>query len=216
MADVTIKVIEPADDFALLTVDELKAALGISSIDPTQDDQLTELINRYSDVVATLCNRVFAKEKVRETWRCVGSDCPGTRLFLSHWPIQEADIESVAAPRSSVLDPASYELEEKSGKLTLFGAGASEIVVTYTGGFDLPDEAPPALKQACELLIRDARASAQRQHQAASGIRQLTHKEARVVFFDPATSERAQQLGSSSGINTAIYNLLMHFVRLQV
>lgn len=212
MADVTIKIIEPADNFDLLTLDELKTALGIH--DATQDAMLSEMITRYSDVVATLCNRVFAHETVRETWRCFQSDCPGTRLFLSHWPVKEDDITVVEAPRGSVLNPEAYELEERSGKLTLFDNMESEVIVTYQGGFYLPDDAPPALKQACELMIRTGRAQAQAQ--AVSGIRSLSHKEARVQFFDPNQINRSQQQAAVTGTNVAVNALLMHYVRLQV
>jgi Phage gp6-like head-tail connector protein len=211
MADVTIKILEPADEFDLLTLEELKTSLGIN--DTSQDAQLTELIGRHSDVVSTLCNRVFAKEMLRETWRCLNTDCPGTRLFLSHWPVAEDGIEIVEAPRGVVLDPATYELEERSGKLTLFGAPVSEVIVTYTGGFDLPEDAPEALKQACELLIREDRATAMRQ--ATAGMRSIAHRDARVMFFDPAAAQRAQGTIASRG-GSALNNLLMHYVRLQV
>jgi len=128
MADVTIKIIEPADDFDLMTLDELKVSLGIT--DATQDQALEDQIDRYSDVVSVMCNRVFARETVRETWRCFQSDCPGTRLFLSHWPVKEEDIAAVEAPGGTVLDPAAYELEERSGKLTIFNNTESEVIVT--------------------------------------------------------------------------------------
>src|SRR5262245_28382034 len=101
MADITIKVLEPATNFDLLTLEELKLSLGIT--DTSEDAQLTELIHRYSDVIATKCYRTFAQEKVRETWRCFVTDCPGSRLYLSHWPIKEDDVEIVEAPRGTVL-----------------------------------------------------------------------------------------------------------------
>jgi len=211
MADVTIKIIEPADDFDLMTLDELKVSLGIT--DATQDQALEDQIDRYSDVVSVMCNRVFARETVRETWRCFQSDCPGTRLFLSHWPVKEEDIAAVEAPGGTVLDPAAYELEERSGKLTIFNNTESEVIVTYIGGYDLPEEAPEALKQACQIMIREDRAQAQRA--ASSGIRSISHKEARVMFFDAGAGQRGQQR-STSGVDPAVNALLMHYVRLQV
>ena len=69
MADTTVKVITPADSYALLTLDELKLAFGIPLTDTTRDAQLQAMIDGYSDVIATLCNRTFAKETVEETWR---------------------------------------------------------------------------------------------------------------------------------------------------
>ena len=206
MADIIVKILEPADTFDLLSLEELKLSLGIAH---QQDDpQLQELITRYSDVVSTLCNRVFAKEKVRETWRCLQS----RRVFLSHWPATEDDIESVECPRGSVIPTSDYEFEEKSGKLELFGSRTEPIVVTYTGGYDLPEDAPPALKQATELLIREEMAAMVRLQ--TSGIRTLVHKESRVMFFDPNAA--ANKRGSLDWPNTAANNLLMHYVRIEV
>lgn len=212
MADRTIKILEPADNFDLMTIEELKLALSIT--DTTQDAALEDQIDRYSDVVATLCNRVFARETVRETWRCFGWDCPATRLYLSHWPIKEEDIVAVEAPGGTLLDPAAWELEERSGKLLLFNNAESEVIVTYIGGFNLPEEAPEALKQACALMIHKSQVEQQRA--ATAGIRSISHKEARVQFFDPNQVARSQQSSTSSGIDPAINALLMHYVRLEV
>ena len=46
MADVTVKVLEPAASHALITIAELKLALGIS--DSSQDAQLQMMIDQYS------------------------------------------------------------------------------------------------------------------------------------------------------------------------
>lgn len=207
MADIVIKILEPATTFDLLSKEELKIALGIN--DASQDQKLDAWIDRYSDMVSELCNRVFAKEKVQETWRCLQS----RRVFLSHWPVKAADILSVECPRGTVIPSTDYELEEKSGKLSLYGSRTEPIVVTYTGGFNLPDEAPPALKQACELMIRADKERAQQQ--AVSGIRSLTHKESRIMFFDPNAANKASSGVSSVSIDAA-RNLLSHYIRIEV
>ena len=82
MADVTVKVLEPAESYALLTLDELKVALGIAPADTSQDAQLQLMIDQYSDVIATMCKRVFAKEKVTETWR---GDPPTPSVLVRSW-----------------------------------------------------------------------------------------------------------------------------------
>jgi hypothetical protein len=56
-------------------------------------------------------------------------------------------------------------------------------VITYSGGYKLPEESPPALQAAIEILIRAARALARMQ--ATAGVRSISHREARVMFFDP-------------------------------
>jgi len=213
MADINIKILEPATSFDLLTLDELKIMLGVAASDTTGDPQLEQLIEWYSAYVSQIANRVFAREKVRETWR----DLQGRRIFLSHWPVKDADIESVESPRGSVLDPSTYELEEQSGKLSIFTARAEPIVVTYTGGFNLPDEAPDDLKNAAGLFVRKGRTEAQRE--STAGIRSISHKDQRVMFFDPNANQGSSGSSGGSGNTEAIraaHALLYHYSRLEV
>lgn len=211
MADVTVKVLEPADSYALLTIDELKAAFGIT--DSSQDTQLQMLIDQYSDVVATMCNRVFAKEKVIETWRGDPAPYDNARVFLTHYPVADADIESVAAPDGTPIDPASYEIENRSGKLSLRnGAAAASFVITYTGGYELPDEAPPALKAATQLLVQAARSQLVR---GTSNLRSVQHGQTQVSYFDPNAAGRDGSTPVSIAGDT-VQNLLTSYMRFQV
>jgi hypothetical protein len=134
-------------------------------------------------------------------------------MFLSHWPAAEADIASVESPRGSTLDPSVYEFEEQSGKLELFETRSEPIVVTYTGGYNLPEDAPPALRQVCEIMLLEGRAL--RRSFGSSGIRSISHRESRVMFFDPLVSgaRAAQQFGYS--INS-INSLLSAYIRFEV
>ena len=213
MADITIKVLEPATSFALMTLDEIKLMLGVASGDTASDAQLQQLIDWYSAYVSQIANRVFAREKVRETWR----DLQGRRVFLSHWPVKEADIVSVEAPYGTLMAGTDYELEEGSGKLSLFGSRAEPIVVTYTGGFNLPDEAPDDLKNAASILVRKGRTESQRE--ATAGIRSISHKDQRVMFFDPNQSSgggSSSTGGASTEAIRAVHALLYHYSRLEV
>jgi hypothetical protein len=135
--------------------------------------------------------------------------------FLTHYPIAiETDVTSVETPRGSVVDPSTYEIELPSGKVELISSGQSEpIVFKYTGGYLLPDEAPPALKQAAIMAIRQERMIARWFN--VGGVRALTHKESRVVYYDPMQM-LGKQLGLMGGIATATNNLLMHYVRIQI
>jgi hypothetical protein len=208
MVDIILKTLEAADTYDLLTLDEAKLLLGVTETD--EDASIQMLITTYSDVVATLCNRVFAKETMRETVRCLQPN----RYFVSHYPIaDESDVTSVECPRGTVLDPSTYEIELKSGKIEFYGGQSEPIVVTYTGGYELPDEAPPALKQATLIFIREERMAAMRAQTA--GIRALTHKESRVVFFDPnAVALKAAATKGADWQSTAANSLLMHYVRI--
>ena len=213
MADIWVKVLEPAESYDLLTLEEAKTILGISESDTSEDEQLKLWIAHYSDVVATMCNRVFAKEKVAETWRgdTMPFDCP--RLFLTHYPVADDDIESVESPRNSLVDPANYEIENRSGKLRINGVWSEPVTVIYTGGYVLPDEAPPALKQATGLLIQGARQ--EMTSSAMSGIKSITHRESRVQFMDPASSSKGgggalAQAGET--VNALLYKYMRFYV----
>jgi hypothetical protein len=216
MADVTVKVLEPATGdtaYDFLTLEEAKILLGIASGDTSQDEALKMLITMNSTTVAEMANRTFAKEKVRETWRDVGNG----RLYLTHFPVKEDDIELVVAA-SNLVELEDYELEEASGKLSHVRVGEASsslwpqsVIVTYTGGFTLPDEAPWPLKHATGLLIREERVS--QQQASVSGIRQLSHKEARVTFFDTASTSSKGSSSGKTGARQAAENLVQQYCR---
>jgi hypothetical protein len=227
MADRTIKVITPATNFDFLTLDEAKQLLGLLTADTSHDEQITMMISIFSQTIAEYCHRVFARETVIETWR---EEFNG-RLFLSHWPVKEADIQVVSAGSAwtngtvvppVVLDASQYELEEASGKLSFIAnpGGTQSMswdwptVVTYTGGYDLPAEAPLPLKQATTLLIMEARMRLQ-QAQVA-GIRSISHKESRIMFFDPNMLLAKILSAHTVGLNPAVDALLKRYIRVEV
>lgn len=214
MADIWVKVLEPAESYALLTLDELKVILGISATDTSEDEQLEMWIEQYSDVVATMCNRVFAKEKVQETWRGDLPPFDSPRVFLTHYPVADADIESVESPQGSAIDPAAYEVENGSGKLRMNGAWSEPITVIYSGGYELPDEAPPALKTATGLLISAARIEMTRNK--TSGIKSISHRESRVMFFDVQQMTGQSGSGPLAQAGDTVNALLYKYMRFHV
>ena len=217
MADITIKVITPADNYDLATLDEMKTMLGIAAGSTDQDAQLAMWITQYSDVIATLCNRVFAYEELTETWRgdLPPYDTQNGRVFLTHYPVKDADL-TVATGGGSTIDPTSYELENRSGKLQFFGDWAEPIRITYSGGYALPDEAPAALKQALAILVGEARVYVQRQ--LTSGIRSIAHRESRVQFFDVNTiiAKLAGGAGPLGMASSSVNALLYKYIRFQI
>jgi hypothetical protein len=216
MADITVKVLEPADSHDLITLEEAKIYLGISAADTSSDEQLKLLISYNSATIAELCNRTFGYEKVRETWRCMAPICcpdGSCRVYLTHWPVLEADVESVVTGGYTLL-PEEYEIEETSGKLTLWGGCTDDIVITYSGGYDLPDEAPDALKQALGLLVRSGRTEAAAE--ATSGVRMIAHKESRIMFHPPAKSGGTSSSGGVSTAASQVKGLLTSYIRIYV
>jgi hypothetical protein len=217
MADRIIDVITPAESFDLMTLAELKIMFGILATDTSQDELLTMFITNYSDLIATYCNRVFAYEELTEIWRCVEYDQNNamTRLFLSHYPLDKSYDIILESPSGSTLDPASYAIELKSGKIELLSTNSEPIKVTYAGGYKLPEEAPPALKQALGLMIREGQAMMQRL--AVSGVRSIAHKDSRVQYYDSqATAAKLGTIGVSAVGMSGANSLLMHYVRLEV
>lgn len=214
MADIWVKVLTAAESYDLVSLDELKSMLNLSAADTSEDDQLNMWIDQYSDMVATMCNRVFAYEEVEETWRgdSMPFDCP--RLFLTHYPVIDTDITSVESPRGSIIDPSVWEVENKSGKLRIDGAWAEPVTVTYSGGYVLPDDAPDALKAAVGLLIQAARLQARLS--LTSGVRSISHRESRVQFFDLQQMSGLKGAGPLADAAQAANNLLYKYMRFNV
>ena len=217
MADRIIQVLTPADSYDLLTLDEIKTMFGIDPTDTSQDAQLQMYITSYSDVISTFCNRVFAYEEVQETWTCVNFDDTNAmkRLFVSHYPLDPSYDIVVQNSAIGVFDPSTYAIEYPSGKIELLNTIPSEpITVTYAGGYDAPEAIPPALKQAALLMIREAQALMMRF--GISGIRSISHKESRVMYYDINQLLAKGPAGGVGLINSLANNLLMHYVRLEV
>ena len=220
MADIVTDVIDPALTQDLISLADAKLMLGIDTADTTQDAQLQLLISQNSASIATLCDRVFGREKVRETWRCVGPVCcpdGAARIYLLHYPAALADIESVETPEGTIIDPADWDLDSRSGKLTVFGGYSEQIVVTYTGGYVLPDEAPLDLQQLAGLMVRSFRTEAAKEATVGSGVRLLAHKESRVMYYSPRDMASASSVSGSGGgtaADKALERVLQHYKRI--
>jgi len=210
--DITQNVIKPAQDLGFLTSYEARLALNLSSsTDETIDDLLEMLIKWSSDEIAVQCNRVFAKETLIETFREINSGCK--RLFLTHYPI--VGIDSVVVGGTTLVSGVDYVMDSDAGKLTrLSTTWSSPVVVSYTGGYDLPAEAPPALQQATLLMAREAYYATIR---GDATVRMIGHKEARVIYFDPNTALKGSG-GSSGGspARRAVADLLTAYMRFEI
>jgi hypothetical protein len=213
VSDVIVQVLTAAPDitgasdhpYDLMTLDEAKTFMGIH--DTLKDDQIALWITMSSMTIAEMCNRVFAYERVREIWYCNASHS----LYLTRWPVKAADIESVSE-NGLPTDPTAYEIEELKGHLLKPTGWVTPIEIIYSGGYHLPDEAPADLKRACALLVQEARA--QSLIASVSGVRMLSHKSARVMFYDPnrATASKAG-MAMGSPAQQAARALLSNYTR---
>lgn len=227
MVDITVEVLTPPDEIGFISLDDAKIMLGIPGGDISQDAQLEMLIDQNSAVLADMLNHYapglgVAKQKVREIWSCVSPVCcpDGTcRVYLLLYPIKKPDIESVESPAGTILDASAYRLEEITGKLTLLNGCSSEIIVTYTGGWDLPEEAPLPLQQATGLMVRSFRTQAAQESTGGAGIRMIAHKESRVMYFSPkdmAGGGTTTTSPSLSGAQNAVNSLIAPYQRLWI
>lgn len=207
---ISTQVIEPATSYGLISLEDAKLLLGVSAADTSSDEALTLQIEHESATIAAMCNRVFARERVVETYRLIGTE----RIYLNHWPVKQEDIESIVDNGNPVASgfPAptnDYELDSNSGMLYRAGGWQGPAVVaSYTGGYQLPDEAPLALQQACVLMLRTWFITYKTK---GLQVRSISHKGARVMYFDPNQVARSGTSGSST--QSALDKLLVHFTR---
>jgi len=211
-----LNVIEPALVDDLLTLDELKIALGIATTDTTKDEMFTQLIDQASDVLATLANRVFAYEKVEENFYEI-ADHQDRRLFFSRWPVKFADIEMLLLNGVDILDDPFWILEEENGTAyNIQGPWQGTVNSVYSGGYKCPDEVPPALKQLAVVLAREGYYTTTRGATLA-GVRMIAHKQARVMYYDQnnpsgGTSGTALSPAAVQAVNSVLNHFIRHWV----
>jgi hypothetical protein len=215
MADRNIAVVTAATSQDLLTLTEAKTFLNIPVADTSRDAQLQMQISIASAYVGDQANRKppivgFGQSEVTETWREIGNG----RLFLMHWPLKDPNgIVSITAG-GATLAPADYGLDVNSGKVSMYGGNWPEpAIVHYIGGFVLPDKAPLPLKWACAIIVQEQRI--RNQQAQVAGIRLLTHKEARVAFFDP-NALLLKTVGAKSPGMVAADILIRPYIRIEV
>ena len=213
--DSSVEVVEPATEFSLLSMRDARLGLNLTGVSENTEAQIELLIKWASDEIAKECNRVLAQEKVQETiW-----DLDDTgRIWLSRFPVKEIHSLNEAGVD---LVKAGWNLDKNSGKLTRIANGfpiargvlwGTPVVITYTGGYDLPKEAPKALAQAAMLMTREAYNQLQR---GDTSIRMVSHKDSRVIYFDP-NAHLGSGGGGGSSTKKAVLELVKKYVRFAV
>lgn len=153
-----ITIEEPADDRSLLTLDEIKAAVGETGT--SNDVALEALILQVSDMVSDFCGiasdginpPTLLAEEISETVRL---SCQQPALSLARRFVSEIDTVTVAGTE---LLESEYELDAASGILRYLDSTdsvvawpAGKTVVVYTAGFAA---APEPVKAAAKELAR--------------------------------------------------------------
>jgi hypothetical protein len=219
-----VTILEPtAPVYDLTTVDAVNAALGITG-NTAADAAMGEKITMVSRIIGELCDRVFAMLTVSESFRMSFYD-PTKGLNLWQFPVNELTSITVGGTPA---DPASYELDHDAGLLWLVPGiwpwayppinshWAGEVVLQYSGGYNLPDEAPASLAFACIETLRWQRFSANRD----PAIRSTTHGDTTVAFGDYYNRFRyggkAAVSPTSSILPPNATELIESYMRLQV
>ncbi len=201
-------ILGPTDPvYDLTTVDAVNAALGLDS--NTADDAVTAAqITSASRIIADLCDRVFALIELEESFRVHWGE-PVHALYLRQYPVQE--VTSITQDGSEA-DTTLYEIDDEAGLLWMKCGRwcGGEIIANYSGGYDLPTEAPPLLAQACLELV-----AAQRMFASTSAadpnVREVQHGDSRVVYQTSAFG--GSGVGSSSSVPANVSGMIDKYIR---
>lgn len=128
-------------------------------------------------------------------------------------PLTVTDYTFEVTANGTVLLPADYRIDYNSGKVSVDGTWVTPAIVEYTGGYKLPTEAPLPLKKACALMVQEDRIK--NQQAAVAGMRQISHKESRVAFYDP-NALLLKSIGAKSPGMQAAEALIRPYIRIEV
>jgi len=215
-----LTVIDQTSDvmYDLTTVEKVNAEFKLTS-SPANDAAVQADITENSRIIAELCGRVFALQTVVETFRVGRSDPCGDTLNLSRYPV--TDFQSLTIGGAEV-DSDFYEIDQNAGIIyrlhgywpywSYFFPQQAKIVATYSGGYNLPDDAPAALGRACIESIRDHRMLSARGLHA--GVQDVWAGDNRVRYFDLNTKAGAG--AHITGVSAMIEGLISPYRRLAV
>jgi hypothetical protein len=142
------RVIVPADNLMLITLDQAKAALGIDPADTSQDAAIQQEIATISAAVESYCERTFTRQTYRDQIRSAYDWlAAGQPLETRQWPIPLDDgglpVLTVTED-GTLLDPALWEVDIDTGSIYRLDTSAMiyswtgrVIVIDYDAGYDV-------------------------------------------------------------------------------
>jgi hypothetical protein len=155
-----LEIVEANTNRDLTTLAAVKAELGDAGV---SDDQLQRFITQASDVIAGYCNRVFAIETVKETFRFSAS---AADIMLARYPVTEVvsivEAETTLIADGYEINPATGIIHRVSSSGAIWRWSCGKTVVTYKAGFALPDDLPEGIERACITLVKGYAASGDR------------------------------------------------------
>jgi hypothetical protein len=198
-----LEILDEATDSAgpdLISLADLKLALGIT--DDSDDATLQAAITFQSRIIAEYCDRRFGRAEVLETFTFDPDESMLTRqaLTLSLYPV--AEILEVSSAGATAAD---YQFDPASGRV--WGGWSGTVAVVYSGGYDLPEEAPARLQKAVIEAVREGQTSGKRD----PSIREVQHGDTRTSYFTSSTSS-----ASPGYLSAPVIDLIRPFRRLYV
>jgi hypothetical protein len=197
------EILDEATDSAgpdLISLNDLKLALGI--IGTTDDAQLQAMITFQSRIIAEYCHRRFGRADAMETFTFDRGETMPARmaLTLSLYPVVEI---------LTVSSATDYQFDPASGRVWVNGWWCSNgsVAITYSGGYDLPEEAPARLQKAVIEAVREGRTSGTRD----PSIREVQHGDTRIAYFTSSLTT-----ASSGYLSAPVIDLLAPYRRLTV
>jgi Phage gp6-like head-tail connector protein len=201
-----LEILSEATDSAgpdLISLADLKLALGIEGT--AEDAALQAAITMQSRLIAEYCNRRLGLAEALETFTFDFNEdmLPRQALTLSLYPVVEIAEVSTAGATA-----ADYDFDPASGRLWTTGCWAETVVaVLYSGGYDLPEQAPARLQRAVIQAVDEGRTVGSRD----PSIREVQHGDTRVSYFTPSLST-----ASSGYLSAIVTDLIQPYRRLYV
>jgi hypothetical protein len=216
-----LEILEESTDSAgpdLISLDDLKLALGITGT--TEDAALQSAITMQSRIIAEYCNRRFGRAQAIETFTFDRGEIILQRqaLVLSLYPVS-----TIFEVSSAGATDADYEFDSESGRLWPGGTWwlaapienpavpyLGKISVTYSGGYDLPEDAPARLQRAVIECVSSVRTTAAAGYRDPT-IREVQHGDTRISYVSPSFASGAISTGQH--FSPSVVDLINSFRR---
>ncbi len=180
----------------LISLADLKLALGISDDTDADDEALAAEITLWSEVIAEYLDRRLGFARVRETFIFEMYES-SLSLVLQQYPI--VDVDSVVAGWSL----AEFDFDSELGVLypAVGAVWSGVVVVEYSGGYVLPEGAPGRLRMAIIEAIRSAHQLASSTVSTGGGgtqtVREITHGDTHIAFATAQQTSQSSSAGSA-------------------
>ena len=168
ISPVTVQVLEDADSRDCATILYVREQMGISDSDAAATSRILQLIVASSSLIFAYLDRDLHQARIVASYRVYSGSSP--RLLLPRTPL--AEIKSVQVDGVAIRQEEILERELFIGRINPFTLevkawGGEVVIVDYVGGYRMPNQSPlpsgdvaspdlpPAIFQACNLLVRD-------------------------------------------------------------